>query len=308
MTFIFAFLVYSRLVGVTYTYYYMMRHFFYIVSCLFISGLIWSCAEKKQEAQGKVVLEVGGQYLYEDELQKILPPNVSDSDSIDITQSYIRKWVVGVLMYQNAKRNITNQAEIDELVESYRKSLTIHQYQQKLIEQRLPKEPADEDLQAFYKEYSDQLVLNECVLQGLLLVVPKSAPQLANVRSWVQAGNTKALESIEKYSVRNAISYDYFGDRWVPFADVLKKMPLQVTDPTGFLSSRRFVECSDSTQHYFLRISAFRRPGQTEPYEMAKNRISAILINKQKADFMTKFEDELYNDAVKDKSIRFYKQ
>jgi hypothetical protein len=50
------------------------------------------------------------------------------------------------------------------------------------------------------------------------------------------------------------------------------------------------------------------QPGQTEPYEMAKNRISAILINKQKADFMTKFEDELYNDAIKDKSIRFYKK
>lgn len=172
----------------------------------------------------------------------------------------------------------------------------------------MTKEPEDEELQAFYKEYSDQLVLNECVLQGLLLVVPKSAPQLANVRSWVQAGNTKALENIEKYSIRNAISYDYFGDRWVPFADVLKKMPLQVRDPACFLSSRRFVECADSTQHYFLKISSFRKPGQTEPYEMAKNRISAILINKQKADFMTKFEDELYNDAIKDKSIRFYKK
>jgi hypothetical protein len=68
------------------------------------------------------------------------------------------------------------------------------------------------------------------------------------------------------------------------------------------------VECADSTQHYFLKISSFRKPGQTEPYEMAKNRISAILINKQKADFMTKFEDELYNDAIKDKSIRFYKK
>lgn len=285
-----------------------MKQYIYILSLLLMVAFSFSCSQKKEEAKAKAVLEVGGQYLYEDELQKILPPNVSDSDSIDITQNYIRKWVVGVLMYQNAKRNITNQAEIDELVENYRKSLTIHQYQQKLIEQRLPKEPSDEDLQAFYKEYSDQLVLNECVLQGLLLVVPKSAPQLANVRSWVQSGNTKALENIEKYSVRNAISYDYFGDRWVSFADVLRKMPLQVADPGSFLASRRLVECSDSAQQYLLRISAFRRPGQTEPYEMAKNRISAILMNKQKADFMSKFEDELYNDAIKDKSIRFYKK
>jgi hypothetical protein len=92
----------------------------------------------------------------------------------------------------------------------------------------------------------------------------------------------------------------------VTFDDVLKKIPMQVADPVGFLSSRRFVECADSTQYYLLRISSFRKPGQTEPYEMAKNRILAILINKQKADFMSKFEDELYQDAVKDKTVKFY--
>jgi hypothetical protein len=270
--------------------------------------IVSSCVHKTPEAARKPLLEVEGKFLYVDEVQQIIPPNVNVKDSTEIAHSYIRKWVTDVLMYENAKRNITNLNEIDELVESYRKSLTIHQYQQKMIEQRLPKEPSEVDLKAFYTQYSAQLILKENIIKGLLLIIPQKAPKMSNVRSWVQSGNTKSLESIEKYSLQNAISYDYFGNKWLPLSEILKRIPLKIEDPSRFLSSNRFVETSDSTQHYFLRIESFKLSGQVEPYEMAKDRISNILLNKQKADFITKFEDEIYNDAVSNETVTFFKR
>ena len=267
-----------------------------------------SCKHKTPDVARKPLLEVEGKFLYADELQQVIPPNVNDTDSTEIAQGYIRKWVTDVLMYENAKRNVTNKAEIDELVESYRKSLTIHQYQQKIIEKRLPKDPEEGDLKAFYEQFSEQLVLKENIIKGLLLIVPKTAPKLANVRSWVQSANTKSLESIEKYSIQNAVSYDYFGDKWLSLSDVLKKIPLKISDPSKFVASSRFVETSDSTQHYFLRIQSYRTTGQVEPYEMAKDKISNILLNKQKADFILKFENEIYDDAVKDETVTFFKK
>jgi hypothetical protein len=265
-----------------------------------------SCTQKKQEVTGKPILEVEGKFLYADEIQQVIPPNVKDSDSTEIVNSYIKKWVKDVLMYENAKRNITNKAEIEDLVESYRKSLTIHQYQQKMIDQRLPKEPSEEDLKAFYEEYSDQLTLKTNIIKGLLLIIPQSAPKIESVRSWVQTANAKSLESIEKYSIQNAISYDYFGDKWLDLGDVLKKIPLKIEDPSKFVSTNRFVEASDSTHHYFLRIEAYKTSGQVEPYEKAKKRISVILLNKQKADFISKFEDELYTDAINSGNVSFF--
>jgi len=267
-----------------------------------------SCVHKAADVARKPLLEVEGKFLYADEVQQIIPPNVNDSDSTQIAHSYIRKWVTDVLMYENAKRNITNKEEIEELVESYRKSLTIHQYQQKMIEQRLPKEPTEEALKAFYTQYSDQLVLKENVIKGLLLIIPQKAPKLNIVRSWVQSANAKSLENIEKYSLQNAISYDYFGDKWLPLSEILKKMPLKIQDPSRFLSSNRFVETSDSTEHYFLRISSYKTSGQVEPYEMARDRISNILLNKQKTDFIEKFETDIYNDAVENETITFFKK
>jgi hypothetical protein len=285
-----------------------MNKFTHLAIILLTLVVNCSCVHKTPEGTRKALLEVEGKFLYADEVQKIIPPNMNDSDSTAIANSYVRKWVTDVLMYENAKRNITNKDEIDELVESYRKSLTIHQYQQKMIEQRLPKEPSEEDIKAFYTQYSDQLVLKEGIIKGLLLIIPQKAPKLSTVRSWVQSANTKSLESIDKYSLQNAISYDYFGNKWVPFSEILKRMPLKIDDPSRFLSSNRFVETSDSTEHFFLRIESFKLSGQIEPYEMAKDRISNILINKQKADFISKFEKEIYNDAVSNETVTFFKK
>jgi hypothetical protein len=141
-----------------------------------------------------------------------------------------------------------------------------------------------------------------------LLIIPQKAPKLNIVRTWVQSGNSKSLENIDKYSLQNAISYDYFGDKWLPLSEILKRIPLKIEDPTKFLATNRFVETSDSTEHYFLRIEAYKTTGQAEPYDMAKDRIANILLNKQKADFIAKFEKEIYNDAVANETVTFFKK
>lgn len=273
---------------------------------ILVLPLLFSCKKQTAEKGRTPLLEVEGKFLYLDEVQDIMPPNVNAKDSSAIANSYIKKWVTDALMYENAKRNITNKAEIDQLLEDYKKSLIIHQYQQKMIEERVPKNPSEEDIRSFYEQYSDQLRLKESVIKGLLLVVPANATKMANVRSWVMSGNTNALENIEKYSIQNAISYNYFGDEWTPASEILKKIPMQVEDPTSFVSSRKFYETSDSTRHYFLRISSVKPAGQVEPYEMAKPKIISLIQNKLKSDFISNFEDELYNDAVNNQLINYF--
>ncbi|OIP84811.1 MAG: hypothetical protein AUK44_01555 [Porphyromonadaceae bacterium CG2_30_38_12] len=278
---------------------------------IFVIALLFpitACKKHAVDAVREKVLEVEGKFLYLDQVQEVLPPNINAADSAKIAQSFIRKWVTDVLLYENAERNITNKTEIDALVADYRKTLIIHQYQQKMIEQRVPKEPSEEGIKAFYDQYKAQLSLKENVIQGILLILPANAPQKANVRNWVQSGTTKALESIEKYSMQHAISYEYYGDKWVSFSEILKKTPLQLENQTSYLSGRRFVEVNDSTRSYFLGIQASKLIGQTEPYEMAKPKIIALITNKLKADFISKFEDEIYNDAIKNETVTFFKQ
>lgn len=276
---------------------------------IFLILLLASCQQSQQESADRIpVMEVEGKFLYLDQIENIIPPNINAEDSIEIVKSYMRKWATDILMYENAKRNVSDQHEIDQLIEDYRKSLTIHQYQQKLIQQRLPKEPSDSDMVKFYEEYKDQFILNESLIQGILLVLPQGAPNLANVRKWVQSGNAKALEQIEKYSIQNALSYDYFSNKWVPVTEIFRKIPVQNESPSEFVSKHKFFETQDSLKIYLLNIQNFRKNGDKEPFERAKEKISNLIINKMKSDFITDFEKEIYSDAVNDGNITFFNE
>ena len=156
-----------------------------VVAGFVISMLLVACNQAEQDKEREALLEVEGKFLYRDQVEAIIPPNVSTADSTQIADGYIRKWVTDVLLYENAKRNIDNKAAIESLLEEYRKALTVHQYQQKLIQQRLPKEVSEDEVRKFYEQYSDQFVLKEQFMKGLLLVVPVGAPDLSDVRSWV---------------------------------------------------------------------------------------------------------------------------
>jgi hypothetical protein len=105
--------------------------------------------------------------------------------------------------------------------------------------------------------------------------------------------------------MQHAISYDYFSDKWIPFSDIQKKLPLLLEDQTSYLTGRKFIELSDSTKHYFLKIKATSLIGQTEPYDMAKPKIASLIMNKLKSDFIENFESEIFNDALKNELVTF---
>ncbi len=265
-----------------------------------------SCSEKKSDNSRTPILEVEGKFLYKDEIDKIIPPNTTVIDSADIADRHIKRWVTELLMYENAKRNIGNPDEINQLVEEYRKSLIIHEYEQALVAERLDPKITETEANAFYQEYKTQLTLEDNLIKGMLLVVPEGAAQMDAVKEWVRKGDTQSLEKIEKYSLRNAISFDFFMNKWTLFSEITKKAPFVYDDSRSFVLNTRFAEVSDSTNHYLLHISKAIPSGEAEPFEYAKDRISNTLINRKKSDFIISFENNVYNDAIRKGNVHFF--
>jgi len=278
-----------------------------LVTFCFLSLLIACNKSEKKDGSRTLYLEVDGRYLYVEDIKSIIPQGSSKADSISMANNYIRKWVTDVLLYKHAKSNISDQDEIDRLVEDYRKSLVIHQYQQNLIRERLADVLSEEKLSAYYSGNQDKFHLNNCVIKGVYIQVPLGAPKYAYLQSWLSNFNNKSIENVEKYSVQNATSYQYFGDKWVLFNEVVKNMPLKMEDPVGFIKSNKYIEVNDSSYHYILRILDFKLIGDIEPYELAKEKIRTILMNREKIDFIKNFENKLYQDAVDHNDINYFK-
>lgn len=267
-----------------------------------------SCSRNKTEAKRIPLLEVEGRFLYKDVVDKIIPPTASKIDSAEIADRFIRKWVTDVLMYKNGERNIQDKETIEEQVEEYRKTLVIQQYERALIQERVPDSIPENDLKTFYNQYSAQLASTDNLIKGALLIVPKNAVKIEQAREWIRSLNSKNIENLERFSLKNAISFDYFANNWTSLDEILKKAPFKTDDTRSFVSTRSFVEMSDSTKIYMLRITSSVPIGNTEPYEMAREKIKTIMLNKHQSDFIIQFEKDIYNDAVKDGSINYFKQ
>lgn len=262
-----------------------------------------SCAEKQDHGGQTPLVEVDGNLLYKEDLQAVLPVGISKDDSLLFAEHYIRNWAEEMLLYAKAESNIPDNVEIDRLVENYRKALIMHTYQQQLISQKLSEEISEQELTDFYNNNQELFKLAHPLVKGLFIKVPITAPQIANVRKWYKSEAREAVDHLEKYSLQNAVKYEYFYDKWVPIADVLDLLPMKEPDPEAYVNKNRRIELKDTAFYYFLHVSDYRAKGEQEPYELALSKVKDMLINRKQIDFMKQVKSDLYQRAIDKKKI-----
>lgn len=268
---------------------------------------LFACKKSTQTDEPDALVKVNNRILSRSEVQKVIPKGSSSSDSLLLAESYIKKWIKDELIQEVALRNLGDDKElIDKLVDNYRRSLIRYRYQEKLINEKLSDEIQESDELTYYDANKDKFILNKNLVKGLFLKIPADAPNMSDVKGWYKSGSVSALEKIEKYSVQNAVIYEYFYDKWVDFDEIMDNVPQHLSNPDGFLRTSKTLEVTDSSFCYLLHIKEHLLKGQVEPYEYAQPRIKEILINQRKLEFIKEFEDELYNDALNGGDVKFY--
>jgi hypothetical protein len=57
-----------------------------------------------------------------------------------------------------------------------------------------------------------------------------------------------------------------------------------------------------------LNIKEYLPSGSVEPYDYASPHVTEMLVNQRKVEFLKKFEDELYNDAIRSGDVEFHSE
>lgn len=271
--------------------------------CVVLAG----CNQTVDHGGRSPLVGIGTDFLYKEDLEKVIPVGLKGEDSASFAQKYIRNWVEETLLYRKAEGNIPNSKKIDELVASYRKALIMHTYQEELVNQKLGTEITEEEIERYYARNADLFRADQPYVQGLFMKVPVNTPHLNRVRTWYKSSSGDAVDKLEKFSIGHAISYDYFYDTWKPVSDVSVKLPLKQLDTDlRYLDTHRNVELEDSAFCYFLHVERFLPQGERLPLEYAKGEIKEILINLKRVEFINRMKDDLYQDALKHEDIIYY--
>lgn len=252
------------------------------------------------------LVTVEGETLYRADLDEILPKGLSSEDSITAAKKYIRMWIDGKLMYAKAKQNVDDQAQIDAMVENYKRSLTVNTYQERLLKEELSKNVPEAELETYYKQNPDKFMLEESIIKGLYLKVPLGSAQLKDLQKWYKDASEKGIENIEKNTLKGAVGYEYFYDKWLSFDEVMDNIPFSIDNGDQFLKSNKSFERQDSSFVYMLNIKEYKLKGSPAPFDYVKNRLRDIFLEAKKNDFMKQVEKDLYEKAVANEEIKFY--
>ena len=274
---------------------------------LCLLSALGSCTQKQDHKGKKPLVEVGGKFLYQEDLQGALPLNLSSDDSVLFAESYIRNWIEDALLFDKAEDNVRDSERVKELVENYRKALVMHAYQEELVKQRLSEEITLAEINQYYEENKSLFVLDKPLAKGLFIKVPLQSSGLADVRRWYKKNTQDAIEKLEKYSLRNAVTYDYFNDQWRPLEEIEAMIPVKNWKTgSGYLKQNQNIELKDTAFHYFLHIEEYLGKGEQKPLDFAQEEIKEILINLKRVEFINGVKSDLYHQASDKNHIIYY--
>ena len=272
----------------------------FLVAGFLLSGC--TALEKKQQAGAAV--ELNGQYIYYSTLDS-LTLGLNSEDSARVADQYIRQWAEDLLVAAEGEKRLTgkDREEIDKMVANYKQTLLSQAYERKLIERRMPKSFADSAVAAVYAQMPERFQLDESIMKGIIVVVPKDAPKLDKLRKQLAE---VSLDAIEKYAYQNASGYELFIDKWMTTTNIINRIPMERAEIENKLKNSNHIEFSDSTKTYILQVTDKYMRGAAMPIEYARPQIEKVLLYARQVEFMHSERERMYEEAIKEKKIKFY--
>lgn len=262
--------------------------------------LLYGCQAFEKKQQSGAAVELNGHYLYRSTLDS-LTLGMNSEDSLRTAQLFIRQWAQDILLY-DATMSHTN-AQIETMVEDYRRTLYAQAYEERLVESRMSKTITDSTVNALYQQMPERFKLDESIMKGMLVVVPKDAPNIQKLRQWMAA---QSLDKLEKYVYQNASGYELFVDQWKTTTEIIRLVPIERADLESRLKGSNHIEVADSSKIYLLQITEKSMRGEAMPVEYARPQIEKIILNARRVEFMRKERERLYNEAIQKRKIHFY--
>ncbi len=271
----------------------MRRDFYFILLILsFLSG----CTYFSRSSQGdNVIASVGNKSLLRRDLAAALPAGITKPDSIIQAKDYIQRWVREELMVAMAEENLSDeQKDVQRELDEYRSSLIIHRYLQQIINQKLDTVLTGGDIRQFYDLHPEKFILDQNIVKAIYIEVPKKEAKSDQLKKWMNATDDKSRTELEKYSFQYATKFDYFNEQWIDFSQIRSRMPASFNSPEAALKKNSFIESSDDNKYYLAAIKDYRLIGDKAPFEFVKDRISGLILNNRKMEFIEELQKNIY--------------
>jgi hypothetical protein len=249
-------------------------------------------------------------FLYEKDIEGIVPMGISKEDSIDLIERHIKGWIKKQLLISEAQKQLTfDEVELERRVLDYRYALMMHEFEKYTIHRNLDSNITEEEIADYYDENIENFELKQNIIRGYFIQLSKDAPNLGRFRYLLRSNRGDHIEELKSYAYSYGTKVHLNDSVWVNFEDVINNTPLmEIPNKTDFLRRNTYYEMPDDNYFYFLKITQYKIQNDTSPLEFVRDDIQKIVLNKRKVRLAKDLEEEIYENAVKNDGFKIYKK
>ena len=270
--------------------------------------LLVSSCQLKEVSSDKIVARVNNQYLYASEVNDHIRANLSSADSTSMAKNYINAWVKEQLLLEKAVFNLnpSQQTSLENLIRQYRNDIFIKTYQEEWLKSRMDTLLTPQEIEAYYKDNKQNFKLHQDLVRGRYVQLPLANFNKASVSRALRRFNDSDRNYLDSISLQFNSAYlnDSVWFRPQAFFNRINRSSPQEYD--RYLKSKRFFEIEDSIDLYLVFVEEVRRRNEIAPLSHINPTLKQILLNKRKLETMRQFDNDILEEAIKNKTLEIY--
>ncbi|MFY8096683.1 MAG: hypothetical protein ACOVMH_02605 [Flavobacterium sp.] len=267
------------------------------------------CSKTPQQDNTDAVARVNDVYLYESDLENLVPSGTSKNDSIAIVKDYINRWAMQQLLVNRAEKNInkTKQQELEELINQYKIDLYSKSYLEDLVMTKVDTLISDDEIKRYYEKNKNNFKASEPLIKLRYINLIKGNTKLGIINNKLLNFSKKDQAELQKMAVQFK-NYALNDSIWVDVNQVYEKLPfINQENKQKFISPGMAYQFTDNNLIWLVKIKDVVEKNNNVPLQYIKPTIKQIILNNRKKDLINKIQTEITNDAIKDKDFEIFK-
>lgn len=281
----------------------LVTHIFYFT----VAAVLTACGFFRGNGEEEVVARVGDHYLTEVELYESV--NLKGvEDTATLIENFIDNWVKEQLLIQKAIQNLSeDEVNFEKQLESYRNSLVIYTYENKLVEQKLDTSVSQREVEAYFESNQSNFDLNETIYRARYIKFINSAPRQDSLKHWLFSEAAAFNYKLADYCTQFASNCQLDTTLWIPISTFNAIFPSKTTTELVEDLSLGANIISDSTTSLMVDVKNIIQSGETAPIEYVEEKIKGIIRNRRRLTLIANAKQEIYEEATLKKKYDVYR-
>ena len=256
----------------------------------------------------QVLARLGDEFYYKSDLIEIFPTGISEEDSVIFVKNRINNWAKEKLLFKKALVNLGDkkQGDLNQLIESYKNELFSYAYQEKIVKSAMDTFISEQSVREYYNINKLNFKLNQEIINARYLKINSENYNLKDVVKRFK--RFKQSDKIFLDSISLQFSSYYLNDSlWINKDVFFNKLP-DINDrlKQNIVKNKLFYRLEDSLELYLINIEDYKLKNDIAPFDFIKSTLKQVLLNKKKLEFISKFENEIIEDALQQNEFEFY--